>query len=147
MNRIGVSDLRRLAALALEVCLGFLIALLTIPPAAAQSTGSIVGRVTDVSGAVVVGAKIVVTSVETGLKRTTVTTSEGYFSAPALPAANYTVTAEMPGFKKAVSEAMKVDTTATVRVDLKLAPQDSKVSVEVSARSPALETETSATVA
>src|SRR5260370_28108638 len=83
MNRIGVSDFRRLAAFAPEVCLGLLIALLTIPPAGAQSTGSIVGRVTDVSGGVVVGAKIVVTSVETGLKRTTITTSALYFSAPA----------------------------------------------------------------
>src|SRR5258708_35097069 len=80
MNRIGVSNLRRLAARAPKVCLGLLIALLAIPPAAAQSTGSIVGRVTDISGAVVVGARIVVTSVETGLKRTTTTTSEGYFS-------------------------------------------------------------------
>ncbi len=117
MNKIGVSNLRRLTALAPEVCLGLLIASLTIPPAASQSTGSIVGRVTDVSGAVVVGARVVVTSVETGLKRTTTTTSEGYFSAPALPAANYTVSAEMPGFKKAVSETMKVDTTAVARVD------------------------------
>ena len=145
MNKIGVSNLRRLTALAPEVCLGLLIAFLTIPPVAAQSTGSIVGRVTDVSGGVVVGAKIVVTSVETGLKRTTTTTSEGYFSAPALPAANYTVSAEMPGFKKAVSETMKVDTTAVARVDLKLAPQDSKVEVEVRARASALETETSMT--
>ena len=132
MNRIGVSNLRRLAAFAPEICLGLLIALLAMPPVAAQSTGSIVGRVTDVSGAIVVDAKIVVTSVETGLKRTTATTSEGYFSAPSLPPANYTVSAELPGFKKAVSETMKVDTTAVARVDLKLAPQDSKVEVEVS---------------
>src|SRR5260370_15420928 len=145
MNRIGGSDVRRLAVRAPEVWLGFLIASLTSAPVTAQSTGSIVGRVTDVSGGVVVGAKIVVTSVETGLKRTTITTSEGYFSAPALPAANYTVSAEMPGFKKAVSETMKVDTTAVARVDLKLAPQDSKVEVEVRARASALETETSMT--
>src|SRR5258708_19656956 len=70
MNRIGVSDLRRLTARAPEVCLGLLIALLTIPPAAAQSTGSIVGRVTDVSGGVVVGAKIVVTRPHPALTRT-----------------------------------------------------------------------------
>src|SRR5260370_18212554 len=106
MNRIGGSDVRRLAVRAPEVWLGFLIALFTIPPAAAQSTGSIVGRVTDVSGGVMVGAKIVVTSVETGLKRTTITTSEGYFSSPALPAANYTVSAEMPASKTAVSETL-----------------------------------------
>jgi hypothetical protein len=111
----------------------------------AQSTGSIVGQVTDLSGAVVPSAKIVVTGVETGVQRPTTTTSDGYYSVPSLPPANYFVSAEVSGFKKTVSTAMKVDTTATVRVDLKLAPQDSKVTVEVSARAPALETETSMT--
>jgi hypothetical protein len=52
----------------------------------------------------------------------------------------------MPGFKTAVLEAIKVDTTAVARIDLKLAPQDSKVAVEVSARASALETETSSPV-
>src|SRR5260370_16543776 len=85
MNRIGVANLRRLAAFAPEVCLGLWMALLAMPPVAAQSTGSIVGRVTDVSGAVVAGAKIVVTSVETGQQRPTTTTSEGYFLSPPLP--------------------------------------------------------------
>jgi len=121
--------------------LGTIAAAVTVPFAVAQSTGSIVGQVTDLSGAVVSGAKIVVTGVETGVQRPTTTTSEGYFSIPSLPPANYTVSAEFAGFKKALSQPLKVDTTATVRVDLSLAPLDSKVAVEVSARSPALETE------
>jgi len=122
-----------------------LMVLLVALPAAAQSTGAIMGQVTDLSGAVVPGAKVVVTSVETGIERPTITTSEGYYSVPSLPPANYTVSAEIAGFKKTISAATKVDTTATVRVDLMLAPQDSKVSIEVTARPPALETETSMT--
>jgi hypothetical protein len=118
---------------------------LVAPRAAAQSTGSIVGQVTDLSGAVVPGAKIVVTGVETGVQRPTTSTSDGYYSVPSLAPANYVVSAEIAGFKKTVSAAMKVDTTATVRVDLTLAPLDSKVSIDVSARAPALETETSMT--
>ena len=55
------------------------LALLTAPPLAAQSTGSIVGQVTDMSGAVVPGAKLVVKSVETGVERPTTTTAEGYY--------------------------------------------------------------------
>ena len=125
-----------------SLCLGILIA---VPPVAAQSTGSIVGQVTDLSGASVPGAKVVVIGVETGVERPTTSTSEGYYSVPALPPANYTVSAEIAGFKKTISGATKVDTTATVRVDLMLAPQDSKVSIEVSARPPAMETETSMT--
>src|SRR5579871_3282115 len=97
----------------------------------AQSTGSIVGQVTDASGAVVAGAKVVVKSVETGIERPTTTTEEGYFTVPSLAAAEYVVTAEVPGFRQAVSSAVKLDTTATVRVDLKLVLQDSKTVVEV----------------
>ncbi len=110
-----------------------------------QSTGSIIGTVTDGSGAVIPGAKVVVTSVETGVKRPTTTTSDGHFLMPALPPANYTVIVEMTGFKPATSASAKVDTTATVRVDVMLSPQDSKESIQVSARPPALETESSMT--
>jgi hypothetical protein len=119
--------------------------LLIALPAAAQSTGSIIGIVTDASGAAVPGVKVVVTGVETGVQRPTITTSEGFYSVPALPAANYIVSAEITGFKKALSGAAKVDTTATVRVDLTLVPLDAKTIVEVTARPPALETETSMT--
>jgi len=111
----------------------------------AQSTGSIVGQVTDSSGAVVPGAKVTITSVETGVKRPTTTASDGHFLMPALPPANYTVTVEMTGFKKAISASAKVDTTDTVRVDMLLSPQDSKESIEVSARPPAIQTESSMT--
>jgi hypothetical protein len=145
MSKLSGPRTRRFLAAAPAVCLGVSIAYFAVPPITAQSTGSIVGQVTDLSGAAVPGAKVVVTGVETGLERPTTTTSEGYYSVPALPPANYSVSAEIAGFKKTVSAATKVDTTATVRVDLMLAPQDSKVSIEVSARPPAMETETSMT--
>ena len=130
---------RFLSSLALS--LAFLNAL----PLAAQSTGSVVGQVTDMSGAVVAGAKVVVKSVETGVERPTTTTTEGYYSVPSLPPADYIVSAQSQGFKQAVSLAAKVDTTATVRVDLVLVPQDSKTTIQVTARPSALQTETSMT--
>jgi hypothetical protein len=122
-----------------------LVVSLAATPAGAQSTGSIVGQVTDLSGAVVAGAKVVVKSVETGVERPTATTPEGYYSVPSLTPAEYIVSAAVPGFKQAVSAATKVDTTATVRVDLVIVPQDSKSSVEVTARAPAIQSETSMT--
>ncbi len=64
-----------------------------------------------------------VKSVETGVERPTTTTSEGYYSVPSLPPADYVVSAVLPGFKQALSSAAKVDTTATVRVDLVLVPK------------------------
>jgi len=74
-----------------------LMLLLGALPSAAQSTGAIVGQVTGLSGAAVPGAKVIVTSVETGIERPTTTTSEGYYSVPSLPPANYTVSAEIAG--------------------------------------------------
>ncbi len=134
-----------LSAVAALACWGVLTAMLVTPPIAAQSTGSIVGQVTDLSGGAVPGAKVVVKGVETGVERPTTTTAEGYYSMPSLPPAEYTVSVEYTGFKQTVSPAMKVDTTATVRVDLQLAPQDSKVTIEVSGQPPSLQTETSMT--
>jgi hypothetical protein len=119
----------------------FLIAM----PLAAQSTGSIVGQVTDGSGAAIAGAKVLVKSVETGVERITTTTSEGYYTVPSLAPAEYVVSVAQPGFRLAVSPATKVDTTATVRVDLALALPDSKTVVQVTARSAVMQTESSMT--
>src|SRR6516225_8641387 len=63
MNRIRVSGSTLLAAFAPAICFVVVFALVA-PRAAGQSTGSIVGQVTDLSGAVVPGAKIIVTGVE-----------------------------------------------------------------------------------
>src|SRR5437016_4750055 len=111
MGKIHRSRTRRYIATALVAFLGALIAFFPAPPMLAQSTGSIVGQVTDLSGAVVPGAKVIVKGVETGVERPTTTTSEGYYSVPSLAPANYTVSAEITGFKRTVSGAMKVDTT------------------------------------
>ncbi len=78
--------------------LGLLALLFASEPLMAQSSGSIVGQVTDLTGAVVPGAKIVVKSVEPGIqrRRSSTTTSDCYYSAPSLPLANYTVSGANP---------------------------------------------------
>jgi len=81
-------DTRRFCGFGWRSVLAIGLILAAVRFAEAQSTGSIVGQVTDISGAVVAGAKIVVTGVETGVRRPTTTTHEGYFSVPSLPPAN-----------------------------------------------------------
>jgi outer membrane receptor protein involved in Fe transport len=61
--------------------------------------GSILGVVTDPSGAVVPAADVSVKHQETGLERTTQTSSTGSFEVLALPIGPYTVTVTAPGFK------------------------------------------------
>ncbi|HXN25345.1 MAG TPA: carboxypeptidase-like regulatory domain-containing protein [Candidatus Dormibacteraeota bacterium] len=122
-----------------------LILALTAPTALTQSNGAISGQVTDSSKAPVPGVRVLVTAVETGVQRPTTTNGEGLYSVPSLPPGNYIVTAELDGFKKSVSAPLKLDTTATARVDLVLAPQESKVAVEVTAAAPSVQTESSMT--
>src|SRR5207247_9627593 len=77
--------------------------LLTLPSLilgqATISTGNIQGTVTDPSGAVVVTAKIEITSKETGQGIHLTTTSSGVFVSGALSPGNYVVRVENQGFK------------------------------------------------
>ena len=63
------------------------------------STSGISGMVSDSSGAIVPGAKVVVTNEETGVSLTQVTTQSGVYSFPSLPVGAYTVVVEMEGFR------------------------------------------------
>jgi len=121
-----------------------LLALLLISTAAvfAQAVnGTIVGNVTDSSGAVVAGAKITLTEVNTKISRTTVTNASGEYSFPDLPPGKYDVTAEMPGFKKEVEAGTVLEANNTPRVDLKVQPGDVTQTVEVQAMAATLQTE------
>src|SRR3989442_1406529 len=68
----------------------------------AQATGTILGTVTDSTTAIVVGAKVTVTNVNTNVSREVVTNGAGYYQVDNLIPGQYTVGSEMPGFKKAV---------------------------------------------
>ncbi len=96
------------------------------------STGSIVGTVTDPSGAVVNGAKVVITNKGTNQAITTTTTSSGTYASGALIPGEYLVRVEGQGFTTAeVSVVVQVNTTASANV--KLAVGQSSQVVEVQA--------------
>ena len=118
--------------------------LLISAPAAAQTfRGTILGTVTDTSGAVVAGAKVTVRNAATGLVRETQTSSDGSYSVPELPIGTYTVTVEQTGFQTAVTTDVKVDVAAERRVDAVLRPGAVTQRVEVSGETlPQVETTT-----
>jgi len=100
---------------------------------AQTSEGRILGTVVDQSGAVIAGAKITVTNTATNVSRRLVTTSAGEYVAPNLDPGPYSVTAEMGGFKKAVSTQFVLEVSRDVRIDLKLQPGAVTETVEVNA--------------
>ena len=84
--------------------------------------GRILGTVRDSSGGVIVGAKVTVTNTGKQISRELVTNGTGEYVAPDLEPGLYTVSAEAPGFKKAVSSVVRVEVTNDIRIDLQLQP-------------------------
>lgn len=105
--------------------------------------GTLVGTVTDSTGAVVVGAKVTVVNTETAFVSETVTSQEGGYYAPYLAPGTYRLTIEGAGFKRYVREGVIIRTGETPRIDVKLELGAVSDSVTVSGATPLLDTETS----
>lgn len=100
--------------------------------AAAQTfRGTILGTVTDSTGAAIAGAAVAVKNVNTGLTRTVTTSDDGTYSVPELPIGTYTVTVEKTGFKQGVITGIQVEVSSERRADLVLTPGEVAQSVEV----------------
>jgi hypothetical protein len=102
---------------------------------------TLLGTVTDSTGAVVAGAKVKVTEMRTGLERASTTNSSGNYQFVDLPPGQYEVTAEQAGFKKATEKGIDVQVNSDVRVNLTLQPGAAEQVIEVIAQSPILETD------
>jgi outer membrane receptor protein involved in Fe transport len=116
--------------------------LLSIQPSllAQESTGKIVGIVTDQSGAVIPDVKITVTDTATKISRDTTTDKDGTFQVLSLPIASYKVVAEKAGFKKSISGEQPLQINQVLRVDIKLEAGLVTEVVEVSAGGAVIET-------
>jgi hypothetical protein len=84
------------------------------------TTGSVSGTVTDPGNAVIAGATVTVTSVNTGAERTGVTNSSGAFDFQALLPGVYTIAVEASGFKKAIVREVVVSVASTANLTIPL---------------------------
>ena len=103
--------------------------------------GTMLGTVTDATGAVVPNAEV--TIVLTGQSTTykTVTNGSGDFTEPNLPSGTYSVTVVAQGFKKETRENVTVLTNTTARVDVSLLTGNATETVEVTTAPPTLQTD------
>ncbi|MFI5058918.1 MAG: TonB-dependent receptor domain-containing protein [Candidatus Acidiferrales bacterium] len=133
-------NMRRLRAFVIGSAAALL--LLCGNPGKAQTfRGTILGTVTDSSGAAVSGATVTVKNVDTGLVRTAATGDDGSYSVPELPIGNYSVTVEMNGFKSGVVSGIRVEVSSERRADVTLQPGALAQTVEVSGEAlPLVET-------
>jgi hypothetical protein len=106
--------------------------LLTAAAVMAQTfRGTILGTVTDPSGAVVSGATVKVRNVGTGQERTTTTSADGSYAIPELPIGTYVVTVTQPGFQTVVASNVEVNVASERRVDAQLKAGEVAVKIEV----------------
>src|SRR5579864_5200285 len=140
----GVSSdtwVERRMIMRLRMILAAFVVLLTTALVAQTFRGTILGTVTDASGAVVSGASVKVHNVNTGLDRTTQTSADGSYTVSELPIGTYSVTISQSGFQTSVTNSVAVDVAGERRVDIALKPGQVSEKVEVSGESlPQVET-------
>jgi hypothetical protein len=108
-----------------------------------QELGSIVGTVTDPTGATVPAVAVTVTNQRTGVvARTTTTNADGNYAIPGLPPSVYDVKAEKTGFQALLHSGITVEVHSTVRTDFQMILGAVTQEVTVAASAVHLQTET-----
>jgi hypothetical protein len=102
---------------------------------------TVLGTITDSSGAVVANGKVIVTEVNTGVSHSGTANESGNYTFPDLPPGRYEVTAEQSGFKKETRRDVNVEFNSTARVDLQLQPGNVSETVVVSGEAAILQTD------
>src|SRR5688572_12083279 len=128
----------------IRISVAALFLLSSVLSAQTAGTATLVGTVTDASGALVVGAKVSVTNVNTSFVAESVTTAEGAYYAPYLAPGTYRLAVEAAGFKRFMRDGLVVRTGETPRVDVQLEVGAVTEAVNVSGAPVLLETETAA---
>jgi hypothetical protein len=107
-----------------------------------ETRGTILGRVTDPTGAMIAGAQVRATNAATGVSATARTNEAGNYVLPYLLAGDYTVQAQTGGFKKSVREGIELRINDRVEVNIELQVGEAAESVLVSGETPLLDTAT-----
>src|ERR1035441_9998760 len=120
------------------------LALACFPVLAQDTTGKIVGTVSDPSGAVVVGATVTVTNTGTKAAHQTSTDRQGHYQVLELPIGRYEVAAEAAGFSRMLVAAKNpLEINQTLRMDVTLEMGAVRDLVTVEGGASAVETENS----
>lgn len=109
----------------------------------AQSTGTLVGTISDTSGAIVANASVKITNNGTGQSRTVNTNAVGSYQAAQLQVGSYNVEVTSPGFKKYEQTGVVLNVNDTARVDATLQVGQATESVTVTAEAVQVQSDSS----
>jgi hypothetical protein len=111
--------------------------------AAQAVSGTLLGQVSDSTGGALPGARVTITSPETGVTRSLTSDANGEYTAPSLRTGTYTVSAEMTGFKTVTVSNIHVGVDQRVRINLAMELGQMTEAVEIQAEVPLVQTSSS----
>ena len=109
----------------------FCVLFATTQPGFGQASSGVTGTVTDSSGALIPGAAVTVTNINTGQTAKTTTGSAGTYSTTGLLPGRYTITVTAAGFSKAVKNEVNVEVSTEATIDVTLNAGSSDTVIEV----------------
>jgi Carboxypeptidase regulatory-like domain/TonB dependent receptor len=127
--------------LSMALLLGTMLLGFSAPLMGQAVSATLLGTVTDSSGAAVSSAKVTITETNTSITHTSQTNDSGNYVFPDLPPGTYTVTAEQSGFKRESRAGIDVIVNTTERVDLVLQPGNVSETITVEAETAILQTD------
>ncbi len=104
-------------------------------------TANVQGTIQDATGAVVPGATVTITNVNTSVTQTTKTDASGVYSFPSLAIGTYNVSVTAPGFQTYQKTGIVLEVGSNIAVDAKLTVGSASQTVQVEAQGLALQTE------
>jgi phage baseplate assembly protein gpV len=133
----SVSARIRIAALCTAMSLAAALPLV----AQTSGNGNITGTITDLGGAAVAGATVVVTNTDTGVSRTLTADGAGLYAAPFLLPGHYSVSATAASFGKVEHKDILLTVGQIITIDEKLPAASATTTVEVTSETPILDTQ------
>ncbi len=116
-------------------------AIAMIPAFAQEFRGTLSGVVTDSTGALIPGAKVVVTETHTGTKINSASDSTGQYTIPFLAPGDYDIAVTKEGFKEALRKSVHVGSGDHPVIDVKLEVGNTTQTIEVTADASLLNSE------
>jgi Carboxypeptidase regulatory-like domain len=110
------------------------------PASAQQATAQVTGKISDPSGAVVVGAQVVLTNSDTGVSRKTSSNKDGYYLFTLVPIGNYDLVVTQKGFERHEQKGITLVINQNAKVDVPLHVGSTSQVVEVNASATQVDT-------
>lgn len=138
----GVRIAPRFVAL-LHVALSVVLLLASVSSRAQSTSGTVLGTLTEQSGAAVTNTRVMLTNMGTGDTRQATTNGSGFYQFVNVPPGTYRVTAAKQGFKTITREPVELQVESSVEINLQLEVGSESQEVTVTGRAPLIQAETS----